>query len=52
MSHASGRIEIIGKTAGQVFMRYRQSLIPTTPGNSWYSAAIRWHGGLMITVIS
>jgi lysine 2,3-aminomutase len=32
MSHASGRIEIIGKTAGQVFMRYHQSADPDNAG--------------------
>ena len=32
MSHATGKIEIIGKTAGQVFMRYHQSADPDTAG--------------------
>jgi KamA family protein len=32
MSHASGSIEIIGKTAGQVFMRYHQSADPGNTG--------------------
>jgi lysine 2,3-aminomutase len=32
MSHATGKIEIIGKSAGQVFMRYHQSADPGTIG--------------------
>jgi len=32
MSHASGKIEILGKTAGQVFMRYHQSADPDNTG--------------------
>ena len=32
MSHASGKIEILGKTAGQVFMRYHQSADPDNAG--------------------
>ncbi|MFA5347301.1 MAG: KamA family radical SAM protein [Methanoregula sp.] len=32
MSHATGKIEIVGKTAGQVFMRYHQSADPATIG--------------------
>ena len=32
MSHATGKIEIVGKTAGQVFMRYHQSADPANIG--------------------
>jgi hypothetical protein len=32
MSHATGKIEFIGKTAGQVFMRYHQSADPDNIG--------------------
>ena len=32
MSHATGKIEIVGKTAGQVFMRYHQSADPVNIG--------------------
>jgi len=32
MSHATGKIEIVGKTARHVFMRYHQSVDPTTAG--------------------
>jgi lysine 2,3-aminomutase len=32
MSHATGKIEIVGKTAGQVFMRYHQSANPANIG--------------------
>jgi lysine 2,3-aminomutase len=32
MSHATGKIEILGKTAGQVFMRYHQSADPDNTG--------------------
>jgi len=32
MSHATGKIEIVGKTAGQIFMRYHQSPDPANIG--------------------
>jgi lysine 2,3-aminomutase len=32
MSHATGKIEMVGKTAGQVFMRYHQSADPADIG--------------------
>jgi lysine 2,3-aminomutase len=32
MSHATGKIEVVGKTAGQVFMRYHQSADPANIG--------------------
>jgi len=32
ISHATGKIEIVGKTAAQVFMRYHQSADPATIG--------------------
>ena len=32
MAHATGKIEILGKTAGQVFMRYHQSADPGNAG--------------------
>jgi lysine 2,3-aminomutase len=32
MSHATGKIEIVGKTAQHVFMRYHQSVDPTIAG--------------------
>ncbi len=32
MSHATGKIEIVGKTAGHVFMRYHQSADPANIG--------------------
>jgi KamA family protein len=32
MSHATGKIEIVGKTEGQVFMRYHQSADPANIG--------------------
>jgi len=32
MSHATGKIEMVGKTAGQVFMRYHQSADPAEIG--------------------
>jgi lysine 2,3-aminomutase len=32
MSHATGKIEVVGKTAGQVFMRYHQSPDPAKIG--------------------
>ena len=32
MSHATGKIEIVGKTAGQIFMRYHQAADPANIG--------------------
>jgi len=32
ISHATGKIEVVGKTAGQVFMRYHQSADPANIG--------------------
>ena len=32
MWHATGKIEIVGKTASQIFMRYRQSADPANIG--------------------
>jgi hypothetical protein len=32
MSHATGKIEIVGKTAGHIFMRYHQSADPANIG--------------------
>jgi KamA family protein len=32
MSHATGKIEVVGKSAGQVFMRYHQSADPANIG--------------------
>jgi len=32
MSHATGKIEVVGKTAGQIFMRYHQAADPANIG--------------------
>jgi len=32
MSHTTGKIEMVGRTAGQVFMRYHQSTDPENIG--------------------
>jgi len=32
MSHATGKIEVVGKTAGHVFMRYPQAADPANIG--------------------
>lgn len=47
MSHATGKIEVVGKTAGQVFMRYHQSADPANIGKFMVfrsNPMARWFG--------